>query len=726
MSSPVFFRQLSAFTKNCVRLPEPSRHGSADFHFLHGTPASSRILPLCPVVLSLALFGGVLFGDRAFVFRDIAHFYSPLDAWIDRCFAEGRFPEENPYENLSQPLSASGTAAVFYPLKWMRLLVPEPLKSCRPRADATYLLLHLAIAVFTLYRLARYSRTSRAAALFGGIAYAFGGSVLYQYTNPPFLVGAAWFPEALLRIHRLLDRPARFRDGVLGALVVALMILGGDPQAVYHLALVALPLPIFTLFRRRRSPAAGWKHLVLVPLLFLAALCLAAVQVLPSFEFARLSERVLVPEAHRQAVFHYSLAPIRLLEYVFPNVGGTQFPVHARWFHYFDVQIWSPSLYLGLFPVLSALLTVRFWGKDRRLVYWSWLALFAILAGLGENGGIYALLTHLPGYGAFRFPAKWMTVVSLPLCLLGAVGFDRFFREPRFRRRFSFASLVLLVLTGSAAFGARFLPFDQVPACPLFGPFDRDLAVFHYLFALGHTSCLLVVALLGIIFARYRPVRILARPFFLILLCLDLYLANAWMIATAPKVALDASPPQELVCEAAERHRSRPDTPLRVYRCPLWYPRSFANVSSKNRLLEAARWDRMTLWPKYNLLWKTHLLDVRGTMMSAEYFRRTSAIRRSFFEKRDDFEEQLAALGAEWIIAPAWRTLDATKAERITALDGFAEDTAFWKLTIEVKPVGGAMRNPFSRMPFYERFGMLISISTLLILLIAVHRGKTI
>ncbi len=61
------------------------------------------------------------------------------------------------------------------------------------------------------FRLARYGGASVLAAGQAGLAYAFSGSVLFQYCNVIFLVGAAWLPFALVATDRLLMRGGRLQ-----------------------------------------------------------------------------------------------------------------------------------------------------------------------------------------------------------------------------------------------------------------------------------------------------------------------------------------------------------------------------------------------------------------------------------------------------------------------------------------------------------------------------------
>ena len=178
-------------------------------------------------------FGSALCTDRGFAFRDAAHFYYPLFDWVNRQWAAGRVPLWNPQENCGVPVLADGTSSVFYPGK---LVFAMPLSYAWN--FKLYTTMHVLLAAAASFFLARRWGASRYAAGLAAVAYAFGGSVLFQYCNVVYLVGAAWLPLALAAADRMLvDRSVR--GALLLGAVLALMVLGGDPQMAYHAGLLA-------------------------------------------------------------------------------------------------------------------------------------------------------------------------------------------------------------------------------------------------------------------------------------------------------------------------------------------------------------------------------------------------------------------------------------------------------------------------------------------------------
>ena len=71
------------------------------------------------------------------------------------------------------------------------------------------------------------------------LGYTFGAPILFQYCNIIYLVGAAWLPLGFLAI----DKWVRFsrRMAILElAIVLAMQVLGGDPQAAFLLGVAGL------------------------------------------------------------------------------------------------------------------------------------------------------------------------------------------------------------------------------------------------------------------------------------------------------------------------------------------------------------------------------------------------------------------------------------------------------------------------------------------------------
>jgi hypothetical protein len=205
----------------------------------------------------LAWFCGraILLGDM-FAFRDAANYYQPLFQWECQQWRAGQIPLWNPLDNCGTPALADTSSSVLYPGK---LLFALPIDF--QRRFNLYVALHLVLAGVSAFSLARQFRGSVPAAGLCGLSYAFGGSVLFQYANVIYLVGAAWLPLALLATDRMLRRRRPVWAIALGG-ILALMTLGGDPQTAYHALLMAGFYALLLAWRRhapaRKGPFRFW------------------------------------------------------------------------------------------------------------------------------------------------------------------------------------------------------------------------------------------------------------------------------------------------------------------------------------------------------------------------------------------------------------------------------------------------------------------------------------
>ena len=234
---------------------------------------------LVAVAVSIPLlwcFGASLARGRVFAYRDVAHFYYPLEAWISDRWSHGDVPLWNRQDGNGMPVVAETTSAVFYPGK---LVFALPLTF--GARFVLYVVLHVALAAWGAYRLARCvireernavesqvrvgpmaaehagpQPLSVPAAGLSAVAYAFGGTVLFQYSNVVFLVGAAWLPWNLLAMHHLL-RERRFTWVLAVGACLALTVLGGDPQTAYHAGLLGI---LYAVMDRRAVADRGNRH----------------------------------------------------------------------------------------------------------------------------------------------------------------------------------------------------------------------------------------------------------------------------------------------------------------------------------------------------------------------------------------------------------------------------------------------------------------------------------
>ncbi len=426
------------------------------------------------VVVTAILLGPSVAGRERLAYRDVSHFYTPLYAHINRREAEQWLPLWNPHDLAGLPIAGETSTALFYPIR--RLIFST--FGAAESAMAWYVAVHLLLAGATIHFAARSVRAGPLGCAVAILAYPLAGPIVFLYCNPPFLVGAAWMPLALAGLWRLRHDPSM--TGIVAtALGLAMPVLGGDPQTTVHAVLIGGFVAAFAsargLMRRRSlgrsilavaSPSVAAVEVAARPIrgttlaraLFASmlassgAVALAAPQIAASIDWARQSARISHNSRHFDDIYRFSVAPWHWLEFFVPFASGLPFPTHTRISEAFSVgdPMWVATLYVGVIPlVLACGRWLPSWrprrgGNDRRPFSIrrmdAWDALFpaalllalgsfgvgrlvAILglprAGLGDpvGGPYWLLVTCLPGYDSFRYPAKWLTLVPLAVAI---------------------------------------------------------------------------------------------------------------------------------------------------------------------------------------------------------------------------------------------------------------------------------------------------------------------
>jgi hypothetical protein len=397
----------------------------------------------CFTLLLLGVFRPVLFHDGQFAFQDAGHYYYPLLERVQQEWNAGRWPLWAPELNAGTPLLGDPTAAVLYPGKLFFFLLPHPW------AVRVFVIGHVALAWGGMRALLRGWHVSTAGSLIGALAYSFGVPVLSQTSNMIFLVGAAWAPLGFLAADRWLRGGVRLALAVLAG-VLAMQVLGGDPEAAYlllicaggyavglaaaqratalrrwfwaagagliaaYLALLALAwwsartrramdpwvtaawgtalaLLTWQSWRRWRTTGRESRELArgVTGLIGAAALALAVsgAQLLPVIEYSGMSFRAAAAEGYHD-MYAYSAHPLQFLDAVWPNVFGTVEGGYRSWLNALPPKPGS-----------------RLWMPS---VYLGGLTLVLAAAAAGVRGG--------PPWRA------WLTVVGA-VSLLGALGY---------------------------------------------------------------------------------------------------------------------------------------------------------------------------------------------------------------------------------------------------------------------------------------------------------------
>ena len=524
------------------------------------TLATWRWLPtaLLAAAVALSLFDA-FHPDALFAYRDSLHYTPPLLRLVREDWLAGRAPLWNPLLNNGQPLAALGNSGGFYPPELLAIF-------CLPDGLSLNVLLvaHLIIAAAGAFQLARCMGCSVPAASIAGLTYAFGGSVFLQVYNPAYGMGPAWLAWALVGGWRLLDAP-HVRHFILLAASLAMCVLCGEPQTAYHAGLVlGLRWLAGRPFRWNGGMLLGAAGLAGGLLAFVQVAIAAeftressrAMDIaphslwdLPRYFSLPAETRALatwyeiligrpgMAAEHYADTYAFSIVPWRLAECFWPDASGMPYARWAMMIGLDTAAAWANSLYAGLLPAAAVVvLAVRRgrgvpWARFWLLVLG--LSLAAACGGLGlvglvrtagnllagdwraigyragdEVGGLYWLLSvAAPGYAAFRYPAKWMTVFALAWACLAALVVNRLDESVwRERLRRAVAAIGGICAAGVGGMAVAAMLAGPGAVLPAGSDATRSTAVFWDVFSGGLHACVAAACLWWTLWACCSPV----------------------------------------------------------------------------------------------------------------------------------------------------------------------------------------------------------------------------
>jgi hypothetical protein len=113
---------------------------------------------------------------------------------------------------------------------------------------------------------------------------------------------------------------------------------------------------------------------------------------------------------------------------------------HTYWGGY---PVWEMMPYIGILPLLLTL-SAFFVARNRYVWYFAAAGLFALLFSMGEATFVFRQLGQLPGFSAFRFPARMITQVLPCVVVLSAFAWDGLFANPA--RRAGWRRIITVVI----------------------------------------------------------------------------------------------------------------------------------------------------------------------------------------------------------------------------------------------------------------------------------------
>ncbi|HEX4120803.1 MAG TPA: hypothetical protein VH619_09325 [Verrucomicrobiae bacterium] len=368
------------------------------------TPGRIALLLLALIVIT---YPGIVGGTRVFAYRDAGLFTYPIAYYFRDCVWHGHWPFWDPYNNCGIPFLAQWNTLTCYPGSVIYLLLPMPWSL------NLYLLAHVFLAGLGMYCLAHFWFRTRFGASVAALAFAWNG-LMFQFLDWSCHIAAyAWMPWVVFTCARAVSPTFQLRNRYLiwAALAGACQMLTGAPETVMFTWLIIGALFVLGMFQRKVSFWTGGTRLLLIGLLVCA---LSAAQLLPWFDLLLYGDRSSATGGN-----DWCLPPWGLANFLVPlfHSAGSITGVFMQ-----PEQQWTSSYYLGILPLLLAILAL--W-RTRRLgsLLLGVMALAAVLLAFGRAGFLLDITRRLfPILGFTRYPIKYIVITIFSLSLLAGAG----------------------------------------------------------------------------------------------------------------------------------------------------------------------------------------------------------------------------------------------------------------------------------------------------------------
>lgn len=375
--------------------------------------------PLLIVLLPLTFFSIALLAQNSMLypFQDVISIFSQEKILFqDTVKNFHTLPLWNPYVFSGSPFLGNPTSSMFYPINLLFLFFS---------VDSTFGFLFMIdtilIGIFT-YLFARSIKLDNFSSFISAITMMFSGPML-TLIFPGHLVNLdtfIWFPLILLLYENSIKKQ-KIIYAILASFPIALTLLAGASQIA---AFSLLSASIFFILRVISNLPKINKLLylkrmfVIFFLSILIGFLLAAVQILPTSEFSKLSARS--NGLSYGFASDFSLHPKQLISFVLPYFFGNP----ANGTYWGKGNFWSLNGYIGILPLLLVIIAIVI--KPRRLtIIFFILGFFALLFSFGKYALIFPFFyKYVPQFDSFRAPARFLYIYAFSFAILAGIGMN--------------------------------------------------------------------------------------------------------------------------------------------------------------------------------------------------------------------------------------------------------------------------------------------------------------
>ena len=333
----------------------------------------------------------------------------PFMAWLGRMIQSGQDPLWVSGVLGGFPLGF-GEYPLFDPISWLAASILDG-----NRATAVVRLVYVTMGGVAAYGYSRTIGLSALVSLAAAVGYQLNTEAVGMPASGNGVQALFLLPTLLLCIEMVFDKGVSWAS--LAAACVAVSLSAGG---AYVTAIALLNAGVYALARTVVSWGHGHRRKAMLSILALGAavvlgLGVAGFRVLPTLVIAGDSVRGRGMSLAAAATGSPGLLGL-LAGYLLPLSRMPELGNRGEYY--------APG-YIGPFLLLLAALAITRVRKSRLAAIFAGLALFNIMASMGDAGPLFGLLHSLPGMGFFRGPQRFSTASAFFLGLLAAVAMEQ-------------------------------------------------------------------------------------------------------------------------------------------------------------------------------------------------------------------------------------------------------------------------------------------------------------
>jgi hypothetical protein len=378
----------------------------------HNGKLSMKVLIRFHPLLFFLLFILIFFGKKLSPIGGnlIGSFDLELHFWNLRFIQEqllsGNIPFWNPYYYCGQPFLANPVTAVFYPSTLLFLILPFPW------AFNIDVLFHILLAGTGMYLFVFHLTQSKQAGITAATIYCLNGYLVTRISAGHINLyhSASLIPWIFLCIENYYHRKQIVFMLLVGG-TLGLQILSGDAQTGYYTGL-AVTVYFFTKyflcpesFQLKTALKLSFIYMI-IPL---SAICIGAIQMIPSLEFISQCQRT---GSSFDYATYQSFPPENFFTFLICNPKGSLLNNNGEF-----------AGYTGILSILIAAVGAFFSKHRSSKICFGIISLISISIILGHYTPLYKFYyNYLPLISSFRIPSRCLIIVIFCIAIFAGFG----------------------------------------------------------------------------------------------------------------------------------------------------------------------------------------------------------------------------------------------------------------------------------------------------------------